>query len=872
MDSEHDEPKVFDSEDMFKNHISLDHKDELSKEDLETIAHECYQRIDHAYIYSSKECPFACKDDCTDMKDEQFTDHVMKHLLFLSQISLWGYEPAGPVDSAHDGNFASDFEASNLENDSISSTIKLFFEEDGPVQWMEVNWEGMYRNRSVDDSDDYIASEDLALEADRMTKSDMPADNARYWYSTCKYLRDIRDAEPGGPDSVLEDFARKWLEASANSLLAAEPVPRTPEDRTEEDTWQHLKDEWMFSPDLDLAPEIIQILALTQAVPLQVKPKLCSPCTQLVERIFETPSSSTYSRDHLRQNSNANTCDLCELLWKTSLRTHQSLEGYVTFHRQGPFLTIQGEKNPSLSIVVNPLSTSIPEGAAQLGLATLPEAGSDMHLSIIRHWVESCDKSHTCRATNEFELPTRVLDVGMDGDDQVRLRSTEPGERGHWITLTHPWGFQPSLWSTTANIDSLRAGIDVKMMPKTFLDAVAITRALNHRYLWIDALCIVQSDTDDWQNEAKRMEQYYGNAYCNISAVCATDSGAGFLRPRAHRDRLTLSFDEGSHFDICEVVDDFQNHVLGSALHKRAWTLQEHALAHRTIFFTKHQTYFECGEGIRCETLTRLTKYAAILLLPYCKLISISSHRASLLGDPAFPKILSHASRGEMMLRCMDLYSTYSRLITSYPADRAVAIDGLQNRLLRTMNDRGGYGILQRSLCRSLLWCRGSDTPTLKWIDSHNGLVSRVPSWSWMAYTGGIDYLQAPFAEYDWEEIQSPWSDRNDAISAPESHPTLVANVYRFDLTAALKTKEAKADVILDDPAQTPTDSACVILGRGRDKGFGQVREVDFYVLIVSPSKRFTGLQQSGAYERIGVARLQDNKHVETDGVMGVIY
>lgn len=35
-------------------------------------------------------------------------------------------------------------------------------------------------------------------------------------------------------------------------------------------------------------------------------------------------------------------------------------------------------------------------------------------------------------------------------------------------------------------------------LPKTFFEAVAIVRNLNIRYLWIDTLCIVQDDLEDW--------------------------------------------------------------------------------------------------------------------------------------------------------------------------------------------------------------------------------------------------------------------------------------------------------------------------------------------------------------------------------------
>jgi hypothetical protein len=55
-------------------------------------------------------------------------------------------------------------------------------------------------------------------------------------------------------------------------------------------------------------------------------------------------------------------------------------------------------------------------------------------------------------------------------------------------------------------------------------------------------------------------------------------------------------------------MNDFKTHVLEGRLNKRRWVLQERALAHRTIFFTDRQTYWECGEGVKCETLTKMDK------------------------------------------------------------------------------------------------------------------------------------------------------------------------------------------------------------------------------------------------------------------------
>jgi hypothetical protein len=59
---------------------------------------------------------------------------------------------------------------------------------------------------------------------------------------------------------------------------------------------------------------------------------------------------------------------------------------------------------------------------------------------------------------------------------------------------------------------------------------------------------------------------------------------------------------------------------------------------------------------------------------------------------------------------------------------------------------------------RSPSWSRSSDEATLDKIASPAGSQIMVPTWSWMAFKGGIDYLELPFDGVDWEkqEIRSP--------------------------------------------------------------------------------------------------------------------
>ena len=142
-------------------------------------------------------------------------------------------------------------------------------------------------------------------------------------------------------------------------------------------------------------------------------------------------------------------------------------------------------------------------------------------------------------------------------------------------------------------------------LPHLFKDAIKLTRALHCQYIWIDSLCIVQGEGGDFESEAVRMELVYGMAYCVIATTHAMGNSDSFLTPVLKRDYVKID-NKGIPFYVCDPIDDFQEHVLNGHLNTRGWVLQERALARRTIHFTNKQIYWECGEGIRCEIMTRM--------------------------------------------------------------------------------------------------------------------------------------------------------------------------------------------------------------------------------------------------------------------------
>ena len=213
----------------------------------------------------------------------------------------------------------------------------------------------------------------------------------------------------------------------------------------------------------------------------------------------------------------------------------------------------------------------------------------------------------SARTAKRVRLPTRLIDVA--DDKIVYLWETNSGLDLEWVALSHRWG-NHTFTTTSKNYKDHIRGLKMDELPQTFRNAVTVTRALGKRFLWIDSICIIQGQDGDFQTEAEHMADVYSGAYCVIAASCAAHHYDGFLKQRSPRDHVIIPQDGETRpaYYICETIDSFKKHVLDGALKLRGWVLQEHALARRTIFFTEHQTYFECKDGVRCETSTRLKK------------------------------------------------------------------------------------------------------------------------------------------------------------------------------------------------------------------------------------------------------------------------
>jgi hypothetical protein len=258
------------------------------------------------------------------------------------------------------------------------------------------------------------------------------------------------------------------------------------------------------------------------------------------------------------------------------------------------------------------------------GYTELPPRRSDLPLK----WIAECEKSHPkckSRMPNDF-IPTRVIDVGANPTDTPCLRIKDEclevlaGRK--YVTLSHCWGRDPSKITQllTGNLQAMEKAIDIASLPKTFQDAIRVTRDLRIRYLWIDSLCIIQDDVKDWFKESSTMGDIYSNSYCTISATGAMDGSEGLF---LDREQLVLgSFlcvkadwtgqgprkyyeREGTLSKLPQGKKDtelWSREVDSATLNSRGWVLQERFLSQRNLMFGRNCLFWECAGKRASET------------------------------------------------------------------------------------------------------------------------------------------------------------------------------------------------------------------------------------------------------------------------------
>lgn len=387
-------------------------------------------------------------------------------------------------------------------------------------------------------------------------------------------------------------------------------------------------------------------------------------------------------------------------------------------------------------------------------------SSSEQTFRLIKSWITSCAHGHEkCQLGYTYEelqnagevddeparlrakyneedvqLPTRLIDVGSFRDDVRLVEPASSGDRRRYLALSHVWGMTKHFKTESTNLDKHRTRILFDDLPKTFRDAVLVTRALGLRYLWIDSLCIIQDSPVDWEKEASRMASVYMNAYVTISAAASENSEGGLFFDREPPDcsaQLTYTPPSGTIglWTIHNKTPSFDQQIRHTTLASRAWCLQEKQLARRTLHFGSYQVIFECKEKYQYETQrpsNNLGEGRLDIQMLYWMLVGFRGR-----NDVVLKQMVSAVLTRTWLLIVED----YTKRNLTFESDKLPALQGLAQYVIDLTRDDYLFGLWKSSLDLGLLW----RTAPYENIGERRGRVAdRAPSWSWASVNGRV--------------------------------------------------------------------------------------------------------------------------------------
>lgn len=343
-------------------------------------------------------------------------------------------------------------------------------------------------------------------------------------------------------------------------------------------------------------------------------------------------------------------------------------------------------------------------------------------------------------------MPKRLIHIN-NGNHATLVETTNGSKHANAIyaALSYCWGGDQNFKAETSNLPLLMGkGFLISSLPVVLHDTIGLCRKLGLLYLWIDALCIVQDDDDDWMEESARMGSIYQNAHLTIAAASSASVETAYLGSSRDQSRESVEFSVPPatpgcpsttvsarrapvswHIRALKSTPRMQQDPWGL----RGWTLQEEILARRLIVFGAEEMQWRCRTTTACEC------------------------RSNYFVDSDWPKALSEEdepiSREQRKNDVLTMFQywrngvvrRYGARLLTYPRDILPALSGIAQRVARVTGGTYVGGMWLETLLFDMCWqntfvegvepfCHDYTAPTFSWC-SVNGLRE---SHRWVQY------------------------------------------------------------------------------------------------------------------------------------------
>ncbi|KAF5707161.1 heterokaryon incompatibility protein [Fusarium mundagurra] len=283
-------------------------------------------------------------------------------------------------------------------------------------------------------------------------------------------------------------------------------------------------------------------------------------------------------------------------------------------------------------------------------------------------------------------------------------------------------------------------GHPISKLPKTLQDAVRICRNLGFKFIWIDALCIVQDDENDWKEQSALMADIYRYSSLNLCAADSAGCGSGVVEMAAPHvmeiaSATTQSTDTGFRESVVLVGGPISTGVAvidvgRCGLLSRGWVFQEGLCSPRGLYVSRrHGLWWDCGTMI-----DMIDSHVSILTGDTGHAFKPRTERRSFSSLTNLPRHHSMSVQ-DFSFTWYDWMRVYTLRYLTRKTDRLPAVAGMASYVASLSGMKYKAGLWEEDILRGLMWRRYS---------AGHAHAERVPggapTWSWASITGPVYY------------------------------------------------------------------------------------------------------------------------------------
>ncbi|CAH0041014.1 unnamed protein product [Clonostachys rhizophaga] len=232
------------------------------------------------------------------------------------------------------------------------------------------------------------------------------------------------------------------------------------------------------------------------------------------------------------------------------------------------------------------------------------QTASKFNVELMKSWITKCRYNHgeACQKQSSSKQTTSLLLIDTE---RYCITPIPDGPPPLYYALSYVWGnvAQPTLLAQNVKAWQTEGMLLEVEIPQKIRDAITLTREAEVRYIWVNALCIVQDDAELRDEQINQMYLIYHQAEATLVAADGADCSQGLSGVSQFDDRGDMHAVDILGTSVAKLPKQPKYILEASTWRTRGWTFQEEMCSLRSVIFLPGLVVFSCPTAVWREDI-----------------------------------------------------------------------------------------------------------------------------------------------------------------------------------------------------------------------------------------------------------------------------